>query len=268
MNRNDVLIEADELLKIIHNKNIRIFDATITDDVYLQKHIPGAAFFDHERFSDPGSPYSCTILPETRLTEQIGDAGISNDTEVIVYACGMLPYAIRAWWVLRYAGHDNVKVLNGGLSAWEKAGGNIEQVARQYEPTHFEARFNPVMFASKEEILASMENGAVAVVNVLPLESYESSHIVGSSCLPCMDLMQGLDYLLPDDQLAARLSEVSKHKRIITYCGGGIAAAVNAMAHLMTGHENVAVYDGSMYEWLGEGLPVKGTGKWEVWFQK
>ena len=44
-----------------------------------------------------------------------------------------------------------------------------------------------------------------------------------------------------------------------------IAAAVNAMAHVMTGHNNVAVYDGSLYEWLGEGLPVNGTGKWEVW---
>jgi thiosulfate/3-mercaptopyruvate sulfurtransferase len=83
-----------------------------------------------------------------------------------------------------------------------------------------------------------------------------------------MDLMQCLDYLLPNDQLAAQLGEISKHKRIITYCGGGIAAAVNAVAHLMTGHENVAVYDGSMYEWLGEGLPVTGTEKWEVWSQK
>lgn len=268
MNRKNFIIEADELLKKLDNKNIRIFDATITDDVYLQKHIPGAAFFDHERFSDPNSPYSCTILPETRLAEQIGNAGISNDSEVILYACGMLPYAIRAWWVLRYAGHNNVRVLNGGLSAWEKAGGQIEQEVRHYEPSSFSARFNPTMFASKEEVLASREDGDVATVNVLPLESYESSHIVGSSCLPCMDLMQGLDYLWPDDKLAARLSEISKHKRIITYCGGGIAAAVNAMAHLMTGHENVAVYDGSMYEWLAEGLPTVGTGKWEVWLQK
>ncbi|MEK7324733.1 MAG: rhodanese-like domain-containing protein [Chloroflexota bacterium] len=265
MNREDMLIEADELLKKLGNENIRIYDATITDDVYLQRHIPGAAFFDHERFSDPDSPYLCTILPETRLAEQIGNAGISNDSEVILYACGMLPYAIRAWWVLHYAGHDNVKALNGGLSAWEKAGGQIEQEARQYEPSSFKAQFKPNMFASKEEVLASMEDGNVVTVNVLPLESYEASHIVGSTCLPCIDLMQGFDYLLPDDKLAVRLSDISKHKRIITYCGGGIAAAVNAMAHLMTGHENVAVYDGSMYEWLGEKLPTIGTGKWEVW---
>lgn len=267
MNRENLLIEADELLKKFDNKNIRIFDATITDDVYLQRHIPGAAYFDHERFSDPNSPYMGTILPETRLAEQIGKAGISNDSEVIVYACGMIPYALRAWWVLRYAGHTNVRVLNGGITAWEKAGGQVEQEAHHYEPASFTPRFTPAMFASKEEVLASMKDDNVAIVDVLPFESYESKHIVGSICLPCMDLMQGLDYLLPDDQLAARLSELPDRKRIITYCGGGIAAAVNAAAHLITGHENVAVYDGSLYEWLGEKLPTVGTGKWEVWLQ-
>jgi thiosulfate/3-mercaptopyruvate sulfurtransferase len=273
MNRKNFIIEADELLKKVDNKNIRIFDATLTDDVYMQRHIPGAAYFDHERFSDPNSRYMCTILSEDKLVAQIGNAGISNDSEVVLYACGMLPYAIRAWWVLHYAGHANVRVLNGGLSAWEKAGGQVEQAARQYEPASFKAQFRINTFASKEEVLASMEDGNVAIVDVLPLASFEASHIPGSICLPCMDLMQGdmkqgFDTLLPNTALEQRLKEVSQHKRIITYCGGGIAAAVNAAAHLMTGHDNVAVYDGSLYEWLGEKLPVIGTGKWEVWMQK
>ena len=268
MERAEILIEAEELLNKLGDGNLRIFDASVSDAMYRQNHIPGAAYFDHERFSDPDSPYLSTILPETRLAEQIGAAGISNESEVVLYACGMLPYALRAWWVLRYAGHKNVRVLNGGLSAWEKAGGAVEPDIRRYEPASFSANFNPAMFASKEEVLASIEEAGIATVNVLPLESYEASHIVGSTCLPCMDLMQDLESLLPDEKLAARLDEVSKHKRIITYCGGGIAAAVNAAAHLITGHENVAVYDGSLDEWLGEGLPVHGTGNWEIWLQK
>jgi len=273
MKRENILMEADELLEKMGNENIRVFDATITDDAYLQGHIPGAAFFDHEKFSDPDSPYMCTILPEVELAAQIGNAGISNDSEVVVYACGMLPYAVRAWWALRYAGHNNVRILNGGLSAWKNAGGKIEQEARQYGPSVFEGQFRPGMFASKEEVLTSMEDSNVAIVDVLPFESYEAAHISGSICLSCMDLMQGdlkqgFDYLLPNDALALRLKEMSKHKRIITYCGGGIAATVNAVAHLMTGHDNVAVYDGSLDEWLGEKLPTTGTGKWEVWLQK
>ncbi len=61
---------------------------------------------------------------------------------------------------------------------------------------------------------------------------------------------------LPNDQLAAQLKGDSRNRRIITYCGGGIAATVNAMAYLMIGNENVAVYDGSLFEWKGEGLPL------------
>jgi thiosulfate/3-mercaptopyruvate sulfurtransferase len=161
-----------------------------------------------------------------------------------------------------------VRVLNGGLSAWKNAGGRIEQQARQYEQSIFKGQFRPDMFASKEQVLEAMNDSAVATVNVLPLESYEGSHIVGSICLPCMDLMQELEYLLPDEKLALRLKEVSGYKRIITYCGGGIAAAVNATAHLLVGQENVAVYDGSLDEWLGEGLPATGTGNWKIWLPK
>lgn len=272
MKRTDVLIEADELLKKFKDGNIRIFDATITDDVYRQRHIPGAAYFDHERFSDLSSPYMCTLPSEADLAAKIGNAGITNDSEVVLYACGMIPYAIRAWWLLKYAGHQNVRVLNGGITAWEKAGGAVESEVRRYEPANFTPRFNPTMFAGKDEVSASIENKDVAIVNVLPPVSYEASHIPGSININCMELMQGdfshgFDYLLPNDELAPRLQGISEHRRIITYCGGGIAAAVNAVGHLLTGHENVAVYDGSMYEWLGEKMPVVGTGKWEVWLQ-
>ena len=55
---------------------------------------------------------------------------------------------------------------------------------------------------------------------------------------------------------ASRLQEGARFERIITYCGGGIAATVNAIAHLIAGHENVSVYDGSLMEWMGEGLPL------------
>ena len=265
MKRESMLIEANELLKILGNENIRIFDATVADDEYQQGHIPGAAYFDHDKFSDPASPYGCMVLPVDRLVEQIGKAGISNAAEVIVYACGMLPFAARAWWVLHYAGHDNVRVLNGGLSAWKNAGCRIEQEIHNYEPAIFRGSPRSHMFADKDEVLAALEDGDTSVIDVLPPQSYEGSHITGSANLSCMDLMQGMDYFLPSDKIASRLQETLQHKRIITYCGGGIAAALSAMAHLMAGQENIAVYDGSLNEWIAEGMPMTGTGEWKIW---
>jgi thiosulfate/3-mercaptopyruvate sulfurtransferase len=277
MDRNNALIEVDELLAKLGNDKLRIYDATMlffqsqsaftSYELYQQGHIPGAAFFDHQKFLDPASDYMSTLLPEARIAEQIGRLGISEDSEVILYASGVLPAATRAWWILRYAGHDNVRVLNGGLSAWKKAEGTLEQGIRHYEPSTFEPHFRQEMFASKEEVLAAMDNADVGIVNVLPLQSYDAEHITGSTCVSCMDLMQGMDSFVPDDQLALRLKDASRHKRIITYCGGGIAATANAMAYLIIGHENVAVYNGSMFEWTGEGLPTTGTGlgHWAIW---
>lgn len=265
MNREDILIEVDELFQRINGENIRIFDASIAEDMYLAGHIPGAAYFNHEKFSDPNHRYEFMIPPEPLLAQQIGNAGISNDSEVVVYACGMLPYAVRAWWLLRYAGHTNVRILNGGLEAWKKAGGQVESEVRQYAPVTFRANADPAMLADKEEVLASIEKDDVAIVNVLPQVSYDASHIVGSICSSALELMEGMDSFRPTEELSEKLKGIARHNRIITYCGGGIAAAVNAAAHLMTGHTNVAIYDGSMYEWLGEGLPVNGDGKWELW---
>jgi thiosulfate/3-mercaptopyruvate sulfurtransferase len=177
----------------------------------------------------------------------------------------MLPYAARAWWILHYAGHTNVRVLNSGLAAWQSAGGQLEKEVQQYKPSTFKAHFTSEMFADKEEVMKALKDGSISVENVLPPISYEGAHITGSANLNCMELMYDMDSFVSNDKLASRLQETAHYDRIITYCGGGIAAALSAMAHVMVGQENIAVYDGSLYEWLGEGLPMTGSGKWEFW---
>lgn len=272
MQRERVLIEAEELLIKIEDPNIRVFDATImfyiglspeeiakmptAYEQYLAGHIPGAAFFEHLEFSDADSSYEYMLAPDEELAEQIGKIGIANDSEVILYSPSILACATRAWWILRYAGLENVRVLNGGLAAWKKAGGVLEQEERNYAAAQFAAHFKPEMFASLEEVQAAMDMDGILTENALTQDWHDQEHIPGSSCLPLTDLTIEWDTFLPEDQLHARLNKAGMQKRVITYCGGGIAATVNAMAYLMAGNENVAVYDGSLFEWKGEGLPV------------
>lgn len=273
MNRENYLIEADELLTKLNNPKLRIYDATImfyiglspeqaakmptARNQYLAGHIPGAAFFDHQDFSDTDSPYEYMLAADQQLADQIGKIGIANDSEVIVYTTAILACATRAWWLLRYAGIENVRVLNGGFAAWKEAGCPVEQGEQKYPAAHFEARFKPEMFASKEEVQRAVGIDSVRIENTLTQDWYDDEHIPGSICLPLTDLISGWDTFISQDQLIARLNSPNQPQRIITYCGGGIAATLNAMAYKMLGHENVAVYDGSLYEWLGEGLPVE-----------
>ncbi len=173
MNHDRFLIEADELLTKINNPDIRIFDATIMFYIglspeqaakmptahaqYLAGHIPGACFFDHQLFSDPLSDYEYMLAPDRILAGEIGKIGIANDSEVILYTTAILACATRAWWLLRYAGLENVRVLNGGFAAWKKAGGAVEQEEQKYSATQFMAQFNPAMIASLAEVKAGMD---------------------------------------------------------------------------------------------------------------
>jgi thiosulfate/3-mercaptopyruvate sulfurtransferase len=113
--------------------------------------VPGAAFFDHQLFTDPIGKYEYMLAPDKMLAAQIGEIGIGNDAEVIVYASSLLPSATRAWWVLRYAGVQNVRVLNGGLPAWKEAGGAVEAGEHKHDPAAFTAAFKPEMFATRKK---------------------------------------------------------------------------------------------------------------------
>lgn len=273
MNRNQYFIEPDELKAIMGRENLRIYDVTImfymgmspeeiakmptAYERYLGEHIPGAAFFDHEDFSDQDSDYEFMLAADEVLEKGIGKVGIANDSDVVIYAIGPLANAARAWWLLHYAGVENVRVLNGGLSGWKTAGGAVEQEEQKYAPVKFEAHFKPEMIASMADVQAAQKNEDVVVENALPRDWYDREHIPGSTCVPIMDLTdETWAVLLPDEQLEARFKDVEYPSRIITYCGGGIAATLNAMVHLMMGRENVAVYDGSLYEWKGEKQPL------------
>lgn len=268
MRREDIIIEVDELKSKLGDPNVRIFDSHINffqkegeptaHESYQNKHIPGAVFFNHDRVSVEGAKYMFTVLPEADLATAIGNMGISNDNEVIVYSSGMLATTTRAFWVLRYAGHNNVRILNGGLTAWEAAGGEVESGDNTYEPATFTPQRRPDMFVGLEDVQSAQDDDSVNTSYALPAGMmYDAKMIPNSVCIPATQFTtEDWITLLPDEQLTASVQADKNAERVIIYCGGGIAATVNAVAHLIAGNENVAVYDGSLTEWMGEGMPT------------
>ena len=268
--RSELIIEPSDLVAKLGNKHLRIFDATVVTnqgagqpsalDSYLSGHIPGAAFLDQQRLADKNSVYQLMVPAAEELAVAFGELGISQDSEVVVYATTVLAWATRVWWVLRYAGFKNVRVLNGGLSGWQAAGGDIETVENIYAADNFEIDIESDWFVGKDEVLAALRDDRISTVNTLPESAYDQAHISGSTCVPCSNFLDNWSRLLPNEELKERLGEFSPDKKIITYCGGGGAATVNAVVHKLVGNPNVAVYDGSMSEWTGEGLPLTRAG--------
>ena len=267
MDRNELLIDADELAGMMDNNALRIFDATVVfdpnaepaQDRYRKAHIPGAVFLDHSSLSRTDTDLMYMLPGEAELADKIGAIGIANDNPVVVYSTEMIAWATRIWWLLRYAGHRNVRVLNRGLEAWQ---GDLEAGDNTCEPATFTTNLTPEMFASKEEVLESIRQGSACVANTLSPEIYRGEtglpydgHISGSINHSLMELMDG-SALKSDAELKEIFADKQTGDRLITYCGGGIAATVNACAAKLAGIQNVAVYDGSMSEWLSEGLPV------------
>lgn len=270
----EYLIEPAELSAISGDESLRIFDATVlfgsqqesAYDRYLQAHIPKAAFLDHQVLSDSDSPYMYMLPDAGKLGEAIGELGVSNDDEVVVYSSDTLMWATRAFWVLRYAGHNRVRILNGGLQAWRAFGGEIDSDSYVHTPRRFTPALRPAMIVGYDQVLAAIGDAQVCTINALPESYYRGTseagyaaagHITGSTNTPYSEIAPGERF--PDKTTLRNVLAAAGYlggEKVISYCGGGIAATVSATACLLAGKDNVAVYDGSLHEWLSQGGPT------------
>lgn len=233
-------------------------------------HIPGAAFIDQQaQLSDPAAPLAFTRLPPDRLATAFGAAGLGDGEDCVLYSSTSPMWATRAWWLLRSIGVP-ARVLDGGLAGWRSGARAVASGPGATWPTAgLTALEQPRLWATREEVLAAIDDGAVCTINALPAAVHDGSagagyhgrrgHIAGSVNLPYPALLQPDGTLQPDEVLRdhAAGSGALQRPRAICYCGGGIAATLTALVLLRLGHRDVAVYDGSLAEWAADpSLPM------------
>lgn len=235
----------------------------------LTGHVPGAQFADLlESFSDPNGRYAFTRPSRAQFEAAAGAVGIDNETTVVVYDSSVGQWASRVWWLFRAFGYDSVAVLDGGFTRWTAEERETDIGHLPASPAVFVAEERPELWADKAAVkrVLSGEDEASLVCG-LPPKTYageagtRSGHIPGSVNVPAGFLVdRETNAYLPESGLRERFAPVLGAPKIVVYCGGGIAAASDALALTLLGKKNVALYDNSLNEWLGDPLVPVATG--------
>jgi len=225
-------------------------------ELYVEGHIPGAAFLDVERdlSGPPGAPPrhgGRHPLPEEgRFADAASRAGIGPGVFVIAYDQGMNGGAARLWWLLRHFGHDDAAVLAGGLGAWL---GPLRAGEEETEPGRFVPRPREGDTIEAEELERRLGDPGLVVVDARAPERYRgevepvdpvAGHIPGASNVPFQEADPPPAGLLGADE-------------IVVYCGSGITAAVDLLALARAGRTDAKLYPGSWSDWVARGLPVE-----------
>lgn len=223
-------------------------------------HIPGSQFADIDgRLSDREHPLHFMLPSPEQFADAMAELGVSDDTTVVCCATANHWWATRLWWMLRVFGHEAAAVLDGGFQAWKAEGRPVETGDARGRPRgRFTARFHPELVADRHDVLAAIGASDTCTVNALRAEQHAGGgptnygrpgHITGSINLPAADVVGPDHRFLPLDVLRERLAPALAAPRVITYCGGGIAASSVTLLLTLLGHPDVRLYDASLSEW-------------------
>ncbi len=228
---------------------------------YLESHIPGALFVDwvHE-ITDPADPRHAAIAQPARYAAVASRLGIGPQTRVVAYDDANGMFAARMWWSLRYYGHENVSVLDGGWDKWTAEGRPTTAEIPAITPTDFKANPNEAIRRTGEQILAGLNSPDRVLIDVRsPAEFAGQSsrakrmgHIPGAINQPRATLVAEDHTLLPPETLReifARHGIDAQTPEIVTYCNGGVSASYAMLALYTAGFDRVAMYDGSWKDW-------------------
>jgi len=239
------------------------------DEYLIRGHVQNAVFADIiDEFSNPDGAYPFTRPDAARFEAAAGSLGIDNSTTVIVYDSQVGQWASRLWWLFRSFGYDSVAVLDGGLKKWIAENRPIDAGHHVNHAQVFVAQERPELWADKEFVagIVNGTNDGSLVCGTPPKEfsgetvsRTRGGHIPGSLSVPAGFLVdRETNAILSSSSLKEKFGPVLGGSRIVTYCGGGIAAAADALALTLLGERNVAVYDGSLNEWAAdESLPLE-----------
>ncbi|MGD9935689.1 MAG: sulfurtransferase [Dehalococcoidia bacterium] len=261
----ELLAETDWLAAHLDDPNLVIIDCA-TVEAYRRAHIPGAVqlpvhYYIKEDGAE-GSDHGTFVMPPAQFETLMAGLGVSNDTLVVTYDDNNALVASRLWWVLKYYGHDNVKVLNGGWHRWLTEERRVTFHAARPPAATFKARPRPELIADADYLKQKHSDPGVSVMDCRTDGEWTGSNSRGNKRVGRVPGSRHLEWVrfvnrddsrkfLSADECQALLNEagITRDNATITYCQGGIRAAHGAFVLELLGYKDVRVYDGSMRDW-------------------
>lgn len=260
-----ILVEVDWLKQHLDDPSLRILDARVSDPRlpmgYRSGHVPNAVRFDlHSDVYDAGHGTLKMKSPQ-EIAQVLGSRGVSNSSTLLVYDESTGPLAAFVFWLLKYLGHSDVRVLNGGWHAWQRANGPITRDVPEMQPCPYVAQVDPSQRSTADWIQEQGQSSDIVLLDARSDGEYYMGHIPGAVNL---SFDTAIDYttqkLKETEQLKRQFEEVgvTPDKEIVAYCGSGSRSAHTYLVLKGLGYPRVRNYDGSMMDWVQmRGLPIE-----------
>jgi thiosulfate/3-mercaptopyruvate sulfurtransferase len=283
------LISVDQLKALqAGGSPLMIFDCSFDlmnpaagEEQYRKAHIPGAVYANldtdlsdqgvvdphgkHHPHPDAASGGRHPLPSREKFAMWLSSVGFSNEMQAVVYDRNGANYCGRLWWMLKWVGHEAVAVLDGGLQAWEAAGGPLND---REEPSHFQSNFalGPELrsLATTRQVLAALGKRDQTIIDaratprfkgeVEPLDPV-AGHIPGALNRPFSQNIGPDGKFKPAAQLKAEFEQLLSGRdpaTVVHQCGSGVSAVPNVLAMEVAGLGPTKLYAGSWSEWCSD----------------
>ena len=249
------VISAADAAKIMKDDNVVVVSTRKSTD-YAKVHVPGAVHLDHKALYGDLS----MLKSPNEIAGILGSKGISNTNKILLYDDGSGKYSGRMYWILKYIGAQDVKIIDGGMKGWRIARKPVTKNPTQAKSATFSAKLNSALIADMNRVKSATSNPNILVVDARSPEEFKGTastklrpgHIPSAINFEYKKVLNDNGTLKSKEELKKVFASagITPDKEVIVYCESSVRAGIVFMAlKSMLNYPKVRIYDGAYLQW-------------------